>query len=251
LLEGRDKDADRIAAELRAIDNDVERKEHGLELLARELAAAEQAEREQDIKRLRKLAEQAKRQAPDLYARYEKVADEVFAALDALDELQATVDAYNNVASPAEQLTSLNHDARGGQAGEQRVERGRRELGKFWAFPDGREVPGRLLTTLEANGTSGTVLVVDFDNAGAGHTLPEVDGQGPDQWFPKRRVPVVLLRRVEIAYDDARSAFVPPVLRHGVSLPHVVLADDRAPRSTGTTVITERVESAKADSEAA
>jgi hypothetical protein len=61
------------------------------------------------------------------------------------------------------------------------------------------------------------------------------------------------VRRVEVSYDDARPAFVPPVLRHGVSLPHVVLADDRAPRQTMTTVITERVEApaAKADSEAA
>jgi hypothetical protein len=234
----------KLEQQIASAQREEDRRQLALAAVRTQLAEAEASEHQAELKRLRSLAEQAKRRAPDLYAKYEQHAESIYLMLDAIDELQAAVDAYNAVAPQSEQLTSLNHDARGGKPGEQRIERGRRELGKFWAFSDsGREVPGRLLTTLESNGTNGTVQIIDFDNTGTSQAaLPAVDGQDPEGWLPKRRVPVVLLRGTEISFDDARPAFVPPPLRHGVSLPHVVLADDRAPRQMGTTIVTEKVE---------
>jgi hypothetical protein len=97
LLEGRDKDADRIAVELRAIDNDVERKEHGLELLTRELAAAEQAEHQAELKRLRKLAEASKRKTPNTLVKYEQGVALIEEALAELAAIEEPVANYNGL----------------------------------------------------------------------------------------------------------------------------------------------------------
>jgi hypothetical protein len=167
--------------------------------------------------------------------------------LDELEACQGAVDNYNAIApSQAVLMTTINFDARGGRPAEQRIERSRRVLGTFWQFVEtGREVPANLVGKIEANGARGVLEIVDFDNAVHDYHLREITGHGenPDQqWQPKRKVPVVFKRRVEILFDEARPAFVPEPLR--VHLPIVVAAvdDPRPARQQITQVIVEDVE---------
>jgi hypothetical protein len=152
-------------------------------------------------------------------------------------------------------MTSAEYGYRGGKPSEPRTERSRRTVQEFWAFEDGRELPARLLETLRTDDGRTTVEVVDFGSAARMYgDMPEVADRDFDHaYYPKRRVPVVKMRRVAIEFDEARAGYTPMPLAAEVGiLPSVLpIGDPRPARGTVTQTIVEPVTPAKTSAEQA
>jgi hypothetical protein len=236
LLEGRDKDADRIVDQLRGIDNDVERKEHALELLARELAQKEAEEHAAEVQKAVKAAKQATRKAGDIFARYERGADDVLAAMAELEEAENIVAAANALLPPSEQLPTVEFAHRG-LPGEPCEEVGRRVVDHAWFRLDtGAALSAKQVEVIEkVDANHGHLWVINTnptgtDLAGALPEITQTHGNDPDRAdHPRRKVAVVRRQVVEVEYLDARSAFNPVALRYSVSLPTVLSVGDPRP----------------------
>jgi hypothetical protein len=256
LLEGRDKDADRISDQLRAIDNDAERKQHGLELLTRELAAAEQAEHQAEVKRLRKLAETSKKRTPTTLAKYEQGVKLIEEALAELDEIEPPIAEYNAIAPQGEKLDTAEFTYRGGIKAEPRTERSRRTVAKFWVFDEtGHEVSEKLVGQIKQTGENrGELEIVDFRAASTNlHEIAERDRDFDGAYLPRRIVRVTKRRRVEIFLDEYRAGYTPTPLAHEVGILPTVLpiSDPRPARQTISQFVIEDIEPAKAEASAA
>jgi hypothetical protein len=230
-----------------------------VELLHREIQAAEASEHAAELKRLKKEAQAAKRKTPDALAKYEAGVKLIEEALDEIDTIEEPVANYNAVAPAGEKMDTAEFTYRGGVPAEPRTERSRKTVEEFWAFTEsGEEVTPKLLETLRIDDGRATVEVINLNpsNTALSAPLPEatVDprtGIADFIDYPKRRVPVRRMCRIDVCYDEYRAGWAPTPLRLEVgTLPFVLpIGDPRPARKQITVRVVEAAEPVKTDAE--